>query len=63
MTPSPEDPTLEAALEARGITGKALDKKFGAAPITIRISGPGWQLETMISLETVRKVVQCINQR
>jgi hypothetical protein len=30
-------------------------------PITIKISGRGMQLETMVSIETARKVVECIN--
>jgi len=31
-------------------------------PISIKISGAGFALETMISMETAMRVVQCINQ-
>jgi hypothetical protein len=60
MTLSPDSLELAAALDDNGTSIKAPVEK--STPITIRISGSGWQLETMISLEIARKVVQCINQ-
>jgi len=59
MTLSPD--SLELALDVSETTVKAPEEND--TPITIKISGSGWNLETMISLETARKVVQCINQR
>lgn len=66
--PPPKNDTLDAALDnlARAI---ALDgnrskenKQETVTPITIRISGSGFRLETTVSMETARKVVHCINQ-
>jgi hypothetical protein len=73
---------IAAALDASGITVKALAEKVGVTPssvynwlwrstppaatrdklpMTIKISGRGMQLETMISIGTARNVVECIN--
>ena len=69
MTRSPDNLTLEAALDnlalaiARdGNRFKEKAKEEIVTPVTIRISGAGFKLESTVSMETARKVVQCINQ-